>query len=602
MIQEKWDYTDFSHEALERRGNYLIEVIDKIVNKATGEDVEKLPFGRVVVSWGPSSGKTTAIRQYLSKYALHFMIYATYRKEDVDSMYYDLIAMQEIGVISSSSKITKFHSNYDPGEEELQKSNIIVCTHERLMIEPPSVLYRVDSEVATHIGQCVRDEIIIDELPKFYKLFKVDNVMMLTLGTLNNEVAHMDRKSRLVHRYTRISHMIETYMTDKSRLKLYERGLIETMIKILNSQNISIKLENNPRYIKKFAYFTDMLAEKLFEKQECAEELDQIIYSILDIDVPKVRIFDGTGDLILKNSDKWVLSKSEKFCRNLKLNQVPKILEDSHFSRTISDSDQLAVIYDNVDKYVDIIKDILRNTSGKVLVYTWNKIKISEEYYEYMKIKENTMQLVSVIDNLPDYIMSLLDKEDKSRVSIIHYGSGKEKVTSKFSECETIIVMGKFFIPNSSIHLHNMINGTEITTHDYTKSLIIQAIYRTCARHGEPINIYFTDDYSESFVNSVMLEFDQVADVANLDLNRYYEIVDQLSYNSRNKKYYDCILEHIDELINKGQCIIDIEVPDKASSSYTKDYKLAIQKMVKGTTIEYQNITGTRSFRLSLKG
>lgn len=246
----------------------MLNVIDSIPDKATSEDIERLPSGRVMVTWGPASGKSTAIRQYLCRNQMNYVIYATAKKSDVDAMYYDLLAMKEKGIIVSECKIAKFHSNFDPGESSLRNSNILICTHERLMIEPPSILYRLEGDIPNHLGQIIRSEMIIDELPKFYKSFKASGTLMMGLGYINSQLDKFryDKRQRLAYRYAKFRSLMEAYLdNDESKLSTVDYGAVVSLINSYQASNIVIKDNDRERAVRKFAYFSDLLAEKLLE-------------------------------------------------------------------------------------------------------------------------------------------------------------------------------------------------------------------------------------------------------------------------------------------------------------------------------------------------
>ena len=435
MYQYDWNYEDFSDKALLARANYLVEVIDEIPNKATFVDIEELPDGRVIVPWGPASGKSTAIRQYLVKHQMDYIIFATARKSDVDSMYYDLMAMQKAGYIVPECIISKFHSNYDPGESELRRSNILVCTHERLMIEPPSILYRLEGDISNHVGQVIRSEMIIDELPKFYKSFRLDETMMIGLSSANESLLEQfkyDRKQRIAYRYSKFKRLAEAYLSDHlDQLTPSEYATTRGLIKSYQNSNISI-CDYSDRSIRKFAYFSDLLAEKLLEatkEQSYTDLIDQnLYYTLLDIEVPNIKIFDGTGDLILKGSTYWKDLAHPRFPRSISLTSHPIILNDTAMIRKISTIEDLNYTMEKIDSLLNHIKNILASSSGKILLYTWKSIRLQQDYYFTEDDKEY------YLDSLPNYIRKSLSAEENSRLEIIYYGSGKERVTSEYSD------------------------------------------------------------------------------------------------------------------------------------------------------------------------
>ena len=599
--QYEWDYNDFSSEALLKRADYLLEVIDNIPNKATSEDIERLPSGRVMVTWGPASGKSTAIRQYLCKNQMNYMIYATAKKSDVDAMYYDLLAMKENGIILSESKIAKFHSNFDPGEASLRSSNILICTHERLMIEPPSILYRLEGDIPNHLGQIIRSEMIIDELPKFYKSFKASGTLMMGLGYINSQLERFryDKRQRLAYRYAKFRSLMEAYLdNDESKLSTVDYGAVVSLINSYQASNIVIKDNDRERAVRKFAYFSDLLAEKLLEmtiEEGVRSSIDRnLYYTLLDIEVPNIKIFDGTGDLILKGSNSWIIQRDDRFRRSLSLAKPIELLDNTSMIRSVAKSEDLEYTRSKIMTLVNHIRNLLRTNSGKILLYTWKSIRLNYNYYD--ESDENDPKDMRY---LPDYIRSLITPEENDRLEITYYGSGKERVTSEFSDCDSIIIAGKFFIPNSAISNYNEVNSTEITSLDYTKSLIIQAIYRTSSRHGQPINIYFTNDYDWNLIGSIMSEFDEIV-IDGENCTGQYKFSQLISHTSRNKKHYEHISKYFNQIYNEGEAILT--VPKGSTGSFTRDYKIAIQNLVKDSPIIYQNIDNSNNFKLIYKG
>lgn len=599
--QYEWDYNNFSSEALLKRADYLLEVIDNIPNKATSEDIERLPSGRVMVTWGPASGKSTAIRQYLCKNQMNYMIYATAKKSDVDAMYYDLLAMKEKGIIVSECKIAKFHSNFDPGEASLRSSNILICTHERLMIEPPSILYRLEGDIPNHLGQIIRSEMIIDELPKFYKSFKASGTLMMGLGYINSQLERFryDKRQRLAYRYAKFRSLMEAYLgNDESKLSTVDYGAVVSLINSYQASNIVIKDNDRERAVRKFAYFSDLLAEKLLEmtiEEGVRSSIDRnLYYTLLDIEVPNIKIFDGTGDLILKGSNSWIIQRDDRFRRSLSLAKPIELLDNTSMIRSVAKSEDLEYTRSKIMTLVNHIRNLLRTNSGKILLYTWKSIRLNYNYYD--ESDENDPKDMRY---LPDYIRSLLTPEENDRLEITYYGSGKERVTSEFSDCDSIIIAGKFFIPNSAISNYNEVNSTEITSLDYTKSLIIQAIYRTSSRHGQPINIYFTNDYDWNLIGSIMSEFDEIV-IDGENCTGQYKFSQLISHTSRNKKHYEHISKYFNQIYNEGEAILT--VPKGSTGSFTRDYKIAIQNLVKDSPIIYQNIDNSNNFKLIYKG
>lgn len=607
LYYDTWDFTDFSKEALKTRAEFLINVIDKIPDKATSADIEALPEGRVVVNWGPSSGKTTAIRQWFCKNPLHYSIFATARMEDVDSMYYDLMAMKAYGAIDSHCLIEKYTADHDPGETRLRLANIVVCTHERLMIEPPYLLYTVTGDLAGIGNQILRDTIFIDEMPKFYKEFVITPQMMTYLGWINQNAddSGLTRIDRARYRYSKCEELVRTYISHPDQLDLMEYGIISGFIDELKKSNIRFKFNRKRRTAQKLSYFVDYLAEQVQHLSDTGTEssvllYSKVYYSLLDIEVPNIYIFDGTGDLILGGSDSWTMHRDFKFARELILNHEPEVLEGTDMPRNIKSAPEFDYAKSCIESLASHIKKLLdSDPNRKVLVYTWKSIRLQFNYYIENPSEDNWYGY------FPNYLRSMLTPEENRRVRIMHYNSGKEKVTSEYSDCDTIIIAGKFFIPNSAVACYNLVNHTRISSLDYTASLIIQAIYRTSARHRKPINLYFTDDYSKDIIDFIMSKFDSVKlnnttfGVMAEDITGYHKLVSTIKYTSRNEKYFEFIKPYLNDLYQNGEVVLS--VPPNTSrfcASYTRDYKLSIQKLLKNSDITYENIYGTTQFKL----
>ena len=86
-----FDYTDAE---LSKRKNYLKQVVDAN-SKANWRDIQDIIIyqsnpGKKVVCWGAGSGKTTAIRQYITKNYKQGFVYAARTIDECNLFYYDL--------------------------------------------------------------------------------------------------------------------------------------------------------------------------------------------------------------------------------------------------------------------------------------------------------------------------------------------------------------------------------------------------------------------------------------------------------------------------------------------------------------------------------
>lgn len=605
--QWKWNYTDYPSkklleisdlETLYNRGKYLIEVIDKL-SFLTYNDIDNLPTdSRYVVPYGPSLGKTTAIRQFLLHGVGNYYLYATKLVEDVDKFYYDLLASYYYNYheLPSSSMINKYTSNHRLSIEECQNTSILITTHERLYTDPPSILYIIDKSVSDLVGGLTntRSAIFIDEyiksfITKSVKLIDykpiLDNIKLL----VDNITATNDPKTRSVARSRLLYHLINPnykYIKLNPILRSIDSNTSD-LLNLYNTKNKSFKFKynkNDKKSIYRSVFFLNLLCDKYDNCTDTNITDISYKYNLPDF-INNLYIFDGTGDIMMRSSKKFkILDIDNKYSRILTLNNPPSIIQNSSFSRVItslSTIDKLESIIES--SFIKSIIKILDSTPGNLLIYTWKSIKISPELSKVIISTDDNiinMKLDSIITDLPKYIKSKLSSEYLSRVRIITYQSGKERVTSEYTDCSSIYILGKFMIPNSTISDFNEVTESSSTSSDFTKSLIIQAIYRTSARNNKPIDIFFSDDYNSSFVYNILNEFVKLSILNNSDNYYIDKFCNELSYNTRNKKYYDFIVNNIDKIYNSTE----IATPD---NEIGYKFKLGLSKYLKN----YNNVS-----------
>lgn len=483
------------------RGKYLTEIIDKIPNKATSSDIENLPTGKVVVSYGPSSGKTTAIRQFILKSMKQgkFGVFATKLVSDVDSLYYDLLSQYYYLENSNplSCSISKFHSKCNPQNlSDLRKSFWIICTHERLFIEPPSLIMTMDialtSKLITNPYDLYRDYILVDEYPtNMYKSVEVYSVSA-SLEMLKYHLGITEDTSEVAKGLLINGFVTDAYKNEINNPKLLY--IVENLPNLVRQsytqdQKRGIQDIKTELSIERTGFFANLFMNKLNDYDKINDELksknDKLYYSILDLISKNMYIFDGTGDIIFRDNKKFSIIKDKRFMRKLILNSVFRI--KTRVTRKFS-TEMI------ITEYSYIINQICNSHKDKrILVYTWLNSK--------KKGDSNSNIINELIDTI-DY---------PDRVDFIHYNSGNERVTSDYVNNDVLVILGKFLIPNSVINEINTVIGTKLSSYDYTKSLIIQAIYRTSARLNHSIDLYFSSDYSEDFLLDILSEFDELS-------------------------------------------------------------------------------------------
>lgn len=487
---------EYNLDWMKERGKYLTEVIDKIPNKVSCKDIESIPDGDNIICYGPSSGKTTGVRQFIVKHIYSYGIYATKRVDDVKLLRYDILSqLYYLGKIKSGrfDMILGFYSGSDTTPKQLYEARWIICTHERLLIEPPSLLFKIDVMEMINVKSSdnYRKYLFVDEYPSsVWKSFKVNEIAASLLG-LKSYVGY-DNSQEEIEKFNRLQDFIYGAYSNPTSNPL-ELSLLDS-IRTPTNQNYELDIKRGSTNVstefskRRLLFFSQYLIDKIDEYSKNAENKspnDSIYYTVNDLKIPNKFIFDGTGDIICNNSKIWNIIKDSRFGRKLNLSGEIKILH-TNVRRSINSSDDIASEYSD---FITTIHDIHPNE--RILVYTWKDSKDKDD--------ENALDQ-RILEKLPTSIKSLVD--------IITYQSGKERATSKFINDSVCVILGKFFIPNSVIDTLNYVNQSNIQSKDYTISLIVQFLYRSSARIGKPVSMYITDDYSEDFIKDLMKSFD----------------------------------------------------------------------------------------------
>ena len=530
------NWSDELLELLDNRHQYL-ESIDKL-SELSKNDLDRIPSGHQIITYGPSYGKTTAIRQWivdkiLDKSEYHSGIYSCKRNEDIYQIYIDIISYLPRSLYQQVMIYTSDINN-KVLPEDIRSSSWIICSHERLLIEAPSVLYVDDSlRYSEFLKSSAREYLLIDEYPDSsnYKEIGISDYSgYLGIDYILGINPSMTNNQKNMIRYKLVSNLYDNPDDPHNTtiLKLLDQ------IRFPVPMNYHKDLElSETRYKDKLLFFLNILCNKISSmylnarsSSDSILDLNKIdtslFYSLGDLPINNTWIFDGTGDLIFGNEDKsyktklWNIYSDDKYSRLLRLSSVNYIKFNSPRY-----SDDLYAI----SEIVDILKEIRnRNKSSNILVYLWKSVKSNNSE-------------VSSIDTISHEL-------NDPKINFISYMSGNEKSTSRYSSSDVLVILGNFYIPNNSIHKLNSVNHTCMTSNDYTLSLIIQFIYRSRARHGYSVKLYLDDNYSNiipelfsktklSIDNSVsesIIQFDQ----HNKIYNKIMNTTEYISKSSKN--------------------------------------------------------------------
>lgn len=235
-------------------------------------------------------------------------------------------------------------------------------------------------------------------------------------------------------------------------------------------------------------------------------------------------VFDGTGDLAFSGS------------KDLDIySPIPDHISPSRirFHKIDISSGRLFkedTLMRSSDKIVSLLRDNLNTISnvinlcpnGKFLIVTWKNLKFSRcasgRFAEYTGDERSLIPYLTnnnryVEFDLVRYYKDMIGAmvEEGKRVGtlspdfefdVIHYQSGKDRATNDYRNYDSIIFMGKFYVPRSAIDEHNFETGANTDHTRYTILNLVQAIYRTRIRNhtGEPIDVYFSNDWDERYM------------------------------------------------------------------------------------------------------
>lgn len=523
-------------------------------------DYKKNRTYKAIITDIPGSGKTTSIFQYmrdkLKMIGTYHSVYSASRIEDVYHMFLKFVA--EFGDKYKFSLFTS-DKNYCNVKEltELYYSRIIFLCHERLFIEPVSLIYNVKY---TELEEAMfdtdlsykRDDIFIDEIPS--NLYRSLNLKQRSQLELLNYLSFgkdknffkqvvdsgfdLDTEDLRFAKNTARANFIKSAIQARTDRKAMSKSLSKSNEVVGTNQSLALSLmtiDNAPTTIlnpsksitkdiagvgvnstkglfmlKKLTYFVNVFANKYEENPEA----DYILYSPDDFDCKRLVFFSGTGDLLARNSTKYKIINSREgiaACRYLNLYDNVKLVSP-RLTRKAS-SDLIAKEYSEI--LLQILKD---NPEEKILVYLWKDSKNKEEKFE----DNYDYELNDNYSILPAKILRLIPEDLQNRLKFITYQSGKEQSTNEFLDCGVMVILGEFFIPQEVINCRNLVFGSESTNLDYTKHLIIQAIYRTRARQhsksdrfieingnkirANSIKFYIDDRYGD-FIKSLLEEF-----------------------------------------------------------------------------------------------
>ena len=510
--------------------------------------------GAYVVASGCGSGKTSAIKQIILSEYYKGVVYSASTIKECNEMYQFLI---NNGI--NCSDIIVLHSNYeDPGvnmnifrnsPEKIRDYPIIICTHHKLLNEYPAVFQEYSrnkvslSNNLSHFSRGLapkatnnqielpRQYILIDELPTCKSLsFKVNSGILQMVGVMDSEIIYPapDDKD---HNGPYAVPKLPLHYTNGGDYRVMEEAYHRSGLKLINENDTeSGRLKSDlviSKIYENYDFYENMIGSSKSEINVTYTIADQVTPMMSEIfNTTRYIIFDGTGDLTFYSSDKYsnvfnVLTYDNKYNSPIGVHKMPIGYKRSY--RTDKElRDKLTSIVSNIDLSIGRIKDIILN-GHKILIVTWKNLKIKDDPV-MLPISEYDVRGIEYTDHLKNKLNSLGFIEGVN-YSIIHYQSGLDKATNEFREYDSIVFLGEFHVPNSVVNQFNQDYRVNTDILNYTLYQLVQAVCRTRIRNHKklPIDIYFTDDWSNTVIDNLLLYLNNNSvniDVRDTTLNR----------------------------------------------------------------------------------
>jgi len=149
----------------------------------------------------------------------------------------------------------------------------------------------------------------------------------------------------------------------------------------------------------------------------------------------------------------------------------------------------------------------LSRKHAKMLVITWKDFKgVVETLVDKVDVQSpyNTLhrETPKTRITLDQRLLISLQHHGMTNVVATYYQSGKTRGTSEFAECDAVLFLGTFFIPNYALTEYNQLTRAHATKYTWTVAELIQGAYRSCIRHERPVDIYFSWDWPTAVVQA----------------------------------------------------------------------------------------------------
>lgn len=541
--------------------------------------------GVYCIASGCGSGKTTIIKQMMEKEFDNGIIVFCKTIRECNELYdhiaefaYNsgLLKLNEIINLCSEPRFEKVGRktvctngvdlSWKNNLSMLEKKKVVIATHSVLVNTPINALMKVDIvKGMNHISKpniiqegllgiasvvTIRQFMIIDELPLDRPLQKTYGMAEMLPYTNLVEIltpdlsapGKLNRSHRFDTKYLNYEHFDCLYeIVSKVNPKFRFLGGDTELADARKDMILSIMLSGN------------VLGEKVTEA--CRNNSNSVTFKY---NLPNmlyaaqsgyggigtnVWIFEGTGDITLSKSPLnsiHPLYRMMSFPKKYEGEKV-NIFKVTNYlsSRTVKVDSKFSKkdkVLEALDKNVRMLSKIVESNK-ETLIIVWKDLRMKLTKDEVLPDALTSTVLNDDFDLVEYYtkrIEGILGLGHKFHV--IHYGSGLDLSTNQFRDCDAIVRLGLYQIPNDALNEINDDLKTGMNMHDLILYQNVQALSRTKIRlhKGDKVRFYISEDYGT-----------YIDDLANYLKNEGVEVneYDSTGLDYMHKKLVDNILK-----------------------------------------------------------
>lgn len=454
-------------------------------------------YGGYAISCGCGGGKTTAIKDIIMEKANEGVVYLVDTVKELEKMFNDLkklIKMHpEKGITEKDIFCIRSRRREKDGQDDefnqqlaafkndvgiLRTKKILLLTHVRFFssLTPEFLLFSNQAKVDEFDGdfqhlmksECIRKYILIDETPnQWASVVKIPRLLLHAMTDESIDGAPRKFKENLKDIY-------DEFCEDS------EYDIIKGF-KQFREQRKDAVLKSIPYLLKDW----EKTNLKTFPMYFLPSQLIQRDMKC------HVLIFEGVGDVLLKDSKRFKLIKTDQ--RRYSATVDCETFEFGLDRKRKFDENTM-------NGYMDRIRPVLAKTAGSTLLVCWKDIN-------GMKDERTGSSLFA------ESLQEAIDKEFQN-VKVIYHGSSQTKSTNDFRTYRNIIFLGDWSIGNEDMRITQMAYDIPLTIDRWKFYYYVQCICRIGIRNhnGGNYHVFFSDDHDVGFMEMVRRYFNENAD------------------------------------------------------------------------------------------